>query len=238
MGGLFLVSRPPANGTYTLYAVAQDAVGQRLVRTAEITLVDSGLPQVEIVPQSTGGTVCFELATYTDNYFTDATQQGEPLPKPTAVCSELTTLTLPGGDLLVFRLTVYNYGDTPIRTAPPFAGTVYQQTQRTSSLGAYEQSGAWRVGIMCDTAESDFPWRWALAPEEQLTAVQDPETGNTYYYLLAGQQTETWGAIRMTELIPSRNPQPCWAGLIHEDVGIPAQQNNVGRREVELVPRP
>jgi hypothetical protein len=35
-------------------------------------------------------------------------------------------------------------------------------------------------------------------------------------------------------LIPTRNPQECWAGLIHEDVAIPALQNHVGAVKVEL----
>jgi hypothetical protein len=38
----------------------------------------------------------------------------------------------------------------------------------------------------------------------------------------------------MTE-IEARNPQNCWAGLIHEDVEISIRNNNVGQREVELV---
>ena len=38
----------------------------------------------------------------------------------------------------------------------------------------------------------------------------------------------------MTELVETRNPQACWAGLIHEDVEISLQNSNVGRREVEL----
>jgi hypothetical protein len=164
--------------------------------------------------------------------------EGEKIPVPTDVCSELTTLTMPVGDMLIFRLTVSNYGDTPIRTAGPFPGTVYSQDQRASTLGAYEESGAWRVGIMCDTSESDFPWRWAVAPLDDLTAEYDSLRDETFYYLLPGQRAEVWGAVRLTEIIPARNPQVCWAGLIHEDVGIPPQQASVGRREIELVPRP
>jgi hypothetical protein len=233
-GGVDQGFRPPPDGDYTLVAVAQDDEGQRMVYQKTLRIENSGLPQVEIIPQATGGTVCFEAGPYQEAYFSDREAPGEAISKPTSVCSELTTLTLALGDLLIFRLSVYNYGLTPVRTAGPFPGTVYQQDQRSSSLGAYEQSGAWRVGIMCDTSESDYPWRWALAPLEALTAVYDPQDDQTYYYLEAGQRAETWGAIRMTELIPARNPQPCWAGLIHEDVGIPARQNNVGRREIEL----
>lgn len=235
-GGVDQNMRPPIDGTYTLYAVAQDDEGQRLVRASSITIADSGLPQVEIIPQSTGGTVCFDAAPYQETYLTDETTEGEKIPQPQTVCSELTTLSVPLGDVLVFHLTVRNYGDTPIRTSGPFPGTVYQQAQVAASLGAYNQSGVWRVGIMCETSQSDYPWRWALASEENLTAVYDEKEDVTYYYLEPGQRGEVWGAIRLTEIVEARNPQPCWAGLIHEDVQIPQSQNNVGRREIRIAP--
>ena len=237
-GGVDQGMEPPPDGTYTVYAVAQDAVGQRIVRTGTLTIQDGGLPQVEIMPQAAGAIVFFDHMPYDDAYYTDARTPGRKIPKPEGVSSELTTLTMVQGDLLVFKLTVNNYGSTPIRTAGPFPGTVYQFDQTAASLEAYEQSGAWRIGINCHTAYSDFPWRWALAPLDELTAVYDPETDETYYYLLPGQRAEVWGAVRMTEIRKARNPQECWAGLIHEDVGIPPFQSRVGAREIELVPPP
>ena len=237
-GGVDQGLEPPPDGDYTVYAVAQDAEGQRIVRQGHLSIRDGGLPQVEIVPQATGAVVYFGTMPYEERYYTDRETAGEPIPKPEGVVSDLTTLTMPLGDLLVFKLTVSNYGSTPVRTAGPFPGTVYQFNQRAASLEAYEESGAWRIGINCDTAYSDFPWRWALAPLEELQAVHDEETGETYYYLLPGQRAEVWGAIRMTEIRKARNPQDCWAGLIHKDVGIPAFQSRVGAREIELVITP
>ena len=236
-GGVDQGMEPPPDGTYTVYAVAQDAEGQRIVRQGQLTIQDGGLPQVEIIPQTTGATVWFDHMPYEDRYFTSRTITGDRLPKPEGVISDLTTLTMPQGDLLVFKLTVNNYGSTPIRTAGPFPGTVYQFDQTAASLEAYEESGAWRIGINCHTAYSDFPWRWALAPLDELEAVYDPETEETYYYLQPGQRAEVWGAIRMTQIREARNPQECWAGLIHEDVGIPPFQSRVGAREIELIPR-
>ncbi len=234
-GGVDQGMEPPPDGQYAVYAVAQDAEGQRIVRQGSLSIRDGGLPQVEIVPQAAGAVVYFGTMPYDGRYYTDLDTEGERIPKPEGVISDLTTLTMPLGDLLVFKLTVSNYGATPVRTAGPFPGTVYQFSQRAASLEAYEESGAWRIGINCDTAYSDFPWRWALAPLEELQAVYDEETGETYYYLLPGQRAEVWGAIRMTEIRKARNPQECWAGLIHEDVGIPAFQSRVGAREIELV---
>jgi hypothetical protein len=237
-GGVDQDMEPPADGLYAVYAVAQDAEGQRIVRQSEVTIQDGGLPRTEIRTQTTGAFVYFEAIPYNDTYYTDRDTQGTMLPLPEGVASELSTITMLQGDLLIFKLTVYNYGATPIRTAGPFPGTVYNFDQTAASLEAYEQSGAWRVGIDCHTAYSDFPWRWALGPQDELEAVYDEETDETYYYLLPGQQAEVWGGIRMTEIRKARNPQECWAGLIHEDVGIPDLQRRVGAREIELVPNP
>lgn len=233
-GGVDQNLQPPPDGTYRVFAVAQDDVGQRIVRESQITLKDGGLPKVEIMPQTTGATVVFTTAPYDESYYTDQTTPGAKIPMPPEITSELTTLTMSQGDLLVFKLTVYNYGTTPVRTAGPFPGTVYQFDQLMTSMGAYRESGAWRVGINCETVLSDFPWRWALGPEDELTAVVDEVTGRTYYYLLPGQRAEVWGAVRMTRLIPALNPQECWAGLIHEDVAV--TQPQVGRRPIQLIP--
>jgi hypothetical protein len=92
------------------------------------------------------------------------------------------------------------------------------------------------VGLDCDNAVSDYPWRWAVGTRgDNLVAEHDPVTGNTYYYLPAGAQSVIWGAVRMTDLVEARNPQYCWAGLIHEDVEISDVNARVGAREVELV---
>ncbi len=237
-GGVDQGMEPPPDGTYTVYALAQDDEGQRIVRQGELTLQDGGLPQVEIVAQTTGARVFFEQQPYDDAYFNDLTIEGDHVPKPEGVASTRDTITMIQGDILVFKLTVYNYGATPIRTAGPFPGTVYSFEQRASSLGEYEQSGACRIGSNCDTAYSDFPWRWALGAFDELEAVYDEANDVTYYYLQPGQRTEVWGAVRMTEILEARNPQDCWAGLIHEDVGIPTFQSRVGAREIEIVPPP
>jgi hypothetical protein len=144
-------------------------------------------------------------------------------------------LTLTVGDLLVFKLTIENYSDVPIRTTGPAPGTVYEWDQRASTLSLPDEPGAWRVGIDCTTAMSDYPWRWAIGTDEQLEIVTDPDNGNVYRYLPAGARAVVWGAIRMTSL-EARNPQNCWAGLIHEGVEIAAVNQNVGSRQIRLEP--
>lgn len=237
-GGVDQSMEPPSDGEYIVWAVAQDDEGQRIVREGTLTIEQGGLPQAEIAAQTTGAVVIFDHMPYDDRYFTDDQTEGAKISAPEGIASELTTITMPRGDILAFKLTVCNYGSTPIRTAGPFPGTVYQYNQVASTLGAYEESGAWRVGIKCEISYSDFPWRWAIGSLDSLTTVEDEKTGETYYYLEPQQCSEVWGGIRMTEIIRARNPQSCWAGLIHEDVGIPAFQSQVGAREIELVPPP
>ena len=236
-GGVDQNIEPPADGEYIVHAIAQDDEGQRIARTGQLELRDGGLPQTEIIAQTTGTTVLFEHRPYDTAYYSDQHTTGKLITKPEGIASDLEAITLLQGDLLVFKLTVNNYGDTPIRTAGPFPGTVYDYDQVASAMGAYEESGAFRIGIKCNSSLSDFPYRWALAPEDELEAVYDPATDRTYYYMQPGQRAEVWGAIRMTRIIQAANPQDCWAGLIHEDVQVVTGQSVVGLREIEVVPR-
>jgi hypothetical protein len=234
-GGVDLGADPPPDGVYQVVARAQDAVGQVVERYAQLTIRNGGKPLAEIVPQTVGVDVVFTAWPYEDRYFTAADALGDVLPVPADVQdNRLTPLTMPVGDMLVFKLTVENYGKVPLRTTGPRPGTVYQQTQRAATLKAFDESGAWRVGIDCTTADSDYPWRWALGTADDLYQEYDPISGNTYSYLPPGAQVVVWGGIRLTE-IEARNPQNCWAGLIHEDVEVSIRNSNVGSREVELV---
>ena len=124
------------------------------------------------------------------------------------------------GQPLTFTLVVENYGSAPLRTSGPDSGFAYTSTaQIANTIGQYTQSGAWRVGIHCDTCQTDYPWRWALGKTSQLTMIRDAN-GNPQYYLMPGQKVEVTGSIVLDKIIASRNPQFFWAGLIHEDVKV------------------
>lgn len=234
-GGVDLGADPPPDGVYTVYARAQDDEGQVMQRTAQLTIEKGGKPLAEIAPQAVGVDVVFDVQPYEERFFTTAERLGDLIAPPDDPADlSLTTLTVPVGDLLVFKLTVENYGKVPLRTSGPPPGTVYQQDQRAATLNAFDESGAWRVAIDCTTAESDYPWRWAVGTDEDLYEEVDPESGKTYKYLPPGARTVVWGAVRLTE-IEARNPQNCWAGLIHEDVNVSIRNTHVGQREVELV---
>jgi len=235
-GGVDNNADPPPNGTYTLVAEARDAVGQEVRHSATVTIAQGGKPFAEIVPQSIGVTVVFEQRPWEDRFFSTREQLGETIDPPADADSlTRTTISIPVGDVLVFALTVENYSDVPIRTHGPAPGTVYTWDQRASTFGATDESGAWRVGLDCTTAVTDYPWRWALGDRESLDVVVDPETGNDYFYLPPGERVVVWGAVRMTD-IEVRNPQTCWAGLIHEDVEVAEVNRNVGAREIRLIP--
>jgi len=233
-GGVDLGGDPPPDGTYQVIATAQDTVGQIVERTATLTIEQGGKPYAQIVPQNSGVSVVFEQRPWEDRFLTSRDHPGDLIAPPDDPQSlAMTTIQMKVGDLLVFKLTVENYGKVAIRTTGPVPGTVYEWDQRASTLGLPDEAGVWRVGIDCTTAMSDYPWRWALGDDKTLQVVHDAATGNTYRYLPAGAQAVVWGAVRMTD-IEAYNPQDCWAGLIHEQVEIAPVNQNVGARQVEL----
>ncbi|MBL8056944.1 MAG: hypothetical protein JNK29_09620 [Anaerolineales bacterium] len=138
------------------------------------------------------------------------------------------------GQTLYFTLTVYNYGTAPIRTTGPAAGFVYDSMSvNYNTLGEYVEAGAFRVGLMCDTCASDYPWRWAIGRPEDLTLIPDDQ-GRPQYYLMPGQRALVTGGVTLDEVVPARNPQYFWAGLIHEEVEIAAVNNRVDPRYIKI----
>ena len=234
-GGIDLGADPPPDGAYKVVALAQDKVGQRTRREGLLTIETGGKPYAEIQPQAPSVDVAFAVQPFAERYFATADMPGELLPRPSdsAALAYSQQITVPVGHMLVFSLTVDNYGDVPIRTSGPPPGTVYRQDQLAGTLGRFDESGAWRVGIQCETSLTSFPYRWAIAPDEDLTEVYDEASGNTYRYLPAKTQAVVWGAVRMIEAM-ARNPQNCWAGLIHEDVAISLRNNHVGMRSIMI----
>lgn len=149
---------------------------------------------------------------------------------------EWSSETLLVGETLYFTLTVENYSEAPIRTSGPASGYVYPSMDTNYNFaGERVQSGAWRVGLMCENCLNDFPWRWALGSPETLLALE--ENGETHYYLAPGQRAIITGGVVLDQIIENRNPQYFWAGLIHEDVEI-ANINNRVDPQLTKVERP
>lgn len=195
-GGVDLGVNPPPDGTYSVVAVAQDALGQRVRAQGQLAIELGGVPRAEIV----NAAVSYEPATIVQ------------------------------GEALNFSLTVENYGTAPLRTTGPDPGYAYKQNENANTLGWFEESGAWRVGLDCDTCIRDYPWRWALGTPEELTKIGD------YYYLMPGQRVTISSSVLITD-VPARNPLYFWAGLIHEDVEISNVNNRVDPFFVTIVPR-
>jgi hypothetical protein len=235
-GGVDLGQDPPPDGTYTVVALAQDEVGQRIRREASLDIRLGGKPRAEIAPQFTDSDVFYTVQEFSEEYRATYNQAGALLGIPDyPEVAGINLITVPLGDMLVFRLTINNYGTVPIRTTAPPPGTVYEQNQLAASIGALEEPGAWRVGIQCDTSQASYPYRWAIAADEDLITLVDPDTGREFRYLPAGARSEVWGAIRFTEINQFANPQTCWAGLIHEQVEVSNENAFVDPREIHIV---
>ena len=127
-------------------------------------------------------------------------------------------VSIPLNSTLYFTLTIENDGIVPIRTSGPPPGTIYDSDQNYATLGEYVQSGVFRVGIHCETSPIDHPWRWAVGGPDDLVEVV--EYGEKYFYLPAGKRALVTGGIRFVDVVEARNPQYCYASLIHEDVEI------------------
>jgi hypothetical protein len=233
-GGVDLGQDPPPDGTYNVIAVAQDAEGQRVRRVRDLTIALGGKPRAEISPQFVDTEVLYTVGEYQPRYASDLATTGATIPLPDLPDElDVRLVTVPLGEMLVFRLTVHNYSDVPIRTTGPAPGTVYEYDQIASSLGALEEPGAWRVGIQCDASLQSFPWRWAIGTDDNLITIADEDTGREFQYLPPQTFSVVWGAIRMNE-IPVENPQTCWAGLIHEGVAVSLQNAFVDPREIQV----
>ena len=141
-GGIDLGVDPPPDGAYRVVALAQDKVGQRIRMEGELTIEAGGKPFAEIKPQVPGVDVAFGVLPYDEHLYSNAGGLGELLPQPddTVSLAYSQQITVPLGHMLVFRMTIENYGKVPIRTSGPPPGTVYQQEQLAGTLGYFDES--------------------------------------------------------------------------------------------------
>lgn len=129
-------------------------------------------------------------------------------------------------ETLFFTMTVENYGDTPIRTTGPEPGTVYNSNENYNSIGWHTESGAWRIAIGFENELSNYQYRWAVGRDEDLVEIDG------FKYLMPGERALVTGGIKVTGPFGERNPQPIWAGLIHEDVEVSQFNNRVDPKSI------
>jgi hypothetical protein len=145
---------------------------------------------------------------------------------PTGDTVQFSATAVPLCDTITITLTVENYGDTPIRTSGPPPGTVYDSNWNYNTLDWHTESGVWRVGIGFENELTNYPYRWAVGD------VEDLEEIDGHYYLMPGQRAVVTGGIRVVDVFGDRNPQPMWAGLIHEDVEVAQFNSRVDPHEI------
>ena len=207
-GGVDRGADPPPDGTYIVEAEARDLAGNYAVVSSTLTIKEGGKPRAEVV----NGDI----------------QWGG------AVSSlEGTEIYMPLGATLCFATYVENYGRVPIRTAGPPSGTPYRSDQNYNTLAVemgeeswHQQAGIWRFGINFDTSETDFPYRWAVGKPEELRC--ETIDGREQCFLDPGKRGTVTGCIDMVGPFP-REAIFAWGGLIHEYVGISAENNYVDR---------
>jgi len=198
-GGVDLGAVPPPDGTYTVTAIAEDILGQRVEEQSTLTIQHGGVPRADIINAAV-------------EYSTDEGLRGD-----------FTSLTIPLSGTLYFTATVQNYGDTPVRTTGPQPGTTYTSRQNFSTLEWYQSDGSWRFGIdFEENPGQTYPFRWSLGRHDELEPVVKGD--DVFYYLMPGQRVTITGAIQILDK-PPRNPFYLWAGLIHE--GVEVVQNRV-----------
>lgn len=212
-GGVDRGADPPPDGTYVVVAEARDLAGHHVVVSSTLTIMLGGKPRAEVVNGEIhwGGAV--------------RSQEG-------------TEIYLPLGATLQFTTYIENYGTVPIRTSGPMPGTLYRSDQNYNTLAVemdeesfHQQAGVWRFGINFDVSTIDFPYRWAVGNEEELRCeiIEDREQ----CFLDPGERGTVTGSIEMVGPFP-RTQIFAWGGLIHEYVGINAENNYVDRINLNI----
>ena len=205
-GGVDRGADPPPDGTYVVVAEARDRAGHHVVVSSTLTIVQGGKPRAEVV-------------------------KGEIHWGGAVRSLEGTDIYLPLGATLQFTTYIENYGTVPIRTSGPPSGTSYRSDQNYNTLAVemgqesyHQQAGVWRFGINLDVSTTDFPYRWAVGKPEELRC--EMIEGREQCFLDPGKRGTVTGSIEMVGPFP--RPQiSAWGGLIHEYVGINAENNYV-----------
>ena len=207
-GGVDQGADPPPDGTYVVVGEARDLAGHHVVVSDTVTIVDGGKPRADVVNGEIhwGGQVS---------------------------SLEGTEIYVPLGATLCFTTYVENYGEVPIRTSGPPPGADYRSDQNYNSLAVklgddsfYEQPGVWRFGLRFDTSDIDFPYRWAVGQPGELRC--EMIEGYEQCFLDPQQRGTVSGCVELVGPFP-RPDIFAWGALIHQWVGINAENNYVDR---------
>lgn len=123
---------------------------------------------------------------------------------------DYSSTTLSVGDELCFDLTVVNDGETYMRTIGPWSGTSYRDDANFVTLSFPEDKGVYRIGLDFESADGQYPFRWALGDPTANLVSRDGA-----WYLPPRHSSQVTGCVLITRL-PEINPQYVWVGLLNE----------------------
>lgn len=187
--GVDLGATPPPDGVYTVWVVAEDAVGNRDAQKATLTIEMGGVPQVGIVKRAAkwssttvplGGTLTFTCTVENVGRVPVRTKGPEPG-------------------------TVYNTGQN--------FNVLSKEMGLPVGDDYYEEPGIFRIGVdyEANTSARPYPFRWQLGKTDELTLI-DGEL-----YLMPGQTVEVSGSVLIADP-PIKVAPYFWVGLLHEQV--------------------
>ncbi len=207
-GGVDRGADPPVDGTYVVVGEARDLAGHHVVVSSTLTIEQGGKPRADVV-------------------------NGEIHWGDVVRSLEGTEAYMPLGSTLVFTTYVENYGRVPIRTSGPPSGTHYRSDQNYNTLAVemadeswHQQAGVWRFGINFDISDTDNPYRWAVGKPDELRC--EMIEGHEQCFLDPGMRGTVTGSIELVGPFPRKDIY-AWGALIHEWVGINAENNYVDR---------
>ncbi len=207
-GGVDRGADPPVDGTYVVVGEARDLAGHHVVVSSTLTIEQGGKPRADVV-------------------------NGEIHWGDVVRSLEGTEAYMPLGSTLVFTTYVENYGRVPIRTSGPPSGTHYRSDQNYNTLAVemadeswHQQAGVWRFGINFDISDTDNPYRWAVGKSDELRC--EIIEGHEQCFLDPGMRGTVTGSIELVGPFPRKDIYG-WGALIHEWVGINAENNYVDR---------
>ena len=180
---------PPPDGVYTIWVVVEDAVGNRDVKSATLTIEMGGVPQAEIVKRAAKWS--------------------------STVVPLGSTLTFTCTVENVGRIPVRTKGPEPGATYSTSENFNTLSTTLGEEIGEdfYEEPGIFRVGVDFEgnTSGRPYPFRWQLGKTEELTIIDGQR------YLMPGQSATVYGTILIKDK-PVKIAPYYWLGLLHEQV--------------------
>lgn len=180
---------PPPAGTYTVWVIAEDAVGNRDVQTGTLTIELGGVPLVSIVNRAVkwSSTVVPLGETL---YFTCTVENVGTVP--------VRTKGPPPGTIYT---TSENFNSKSLTLGKELGDDFY------------EEPGIFRVGVDFEGNSSGrpYPFRWQLGKDEELTLIDGER------YLMPGQTVTVYGGVTIADKMTKIAPY-FWLGLLHEQV--------------------